>query len=94
MSFLIAGARSAVIHPYFPSSSRMASMRALVIMPRSPTMTILFSPNVPCTASRISVKAAGSAVLPSKTRTATGLPSGSVSRPYSICRLPFLPSRE
>ena len=66
ISFLIAGARSAVIHPYFPSSSRMASMRAVVIMPRSPTITILRSPNSPCTTSRISVNAAGSAVFPSK----------------------------
>ena len=69
-------------------------MRAEVIMPRSPTMTIFFSPNVPCTTPAISVKAAGSAVLPSKTRTATGRPSGSVSSPYSICTLPFFPSRE
>ena len=51
-------------------------MRAEVIMPRSPTMTIFFSPNVPCTTPAISVKAAGSAVLPSKTRTATGRPWG------------------
>ena len=28
------------------------------------------------------------------TRTATGRPSGSVSSPYSICSVPFLPSRE
>ena len=40
------------------------------------------------------VKAAGSPVLPGKTRTATGRPAGSVSSPYSICSLPFLPSRE
>ena len=47
-------------------------MRALVIMPRSPTMTIFFSPNLSCTTPAISVNAAGSAVFPSKTRTATG----------------------
>jgi hypothetical protein len=47
----MAGARSAVIHPYasgraVPSSSWFkAAIRALVIMPRSPTMTILASPN-------------------------------------------------
>ena len=51
-------------------------MRAVVIMPRSPTITILRSPNSPCTTSRISVNAVGSAVFPSKTRTATRLPSG------------------
>jgi hypothetical protein len=94
MSLRMAGARSAVIHPYFPSSSLSALMRAVVIMPRSPTMTILFSPKVSLTAPAISVKAAGSAVFPSNTRTATGRPSGSVSSPYSICTLPFLPSRE
>ena len=90
----MAGARSAVIHPYFPSSSRIASMRAVVIMPRSPTITILRSPNSPCTVSRITVHAVGSAVLPSSTRTATGRPSGSVSSPYSIWMVPFLPSRD
>ena len=34
---------------------------------------------------RSAVNAAGSAVLPANTRTATGRPSGSVSSPYSIC---------
>ena len=63
----MAGARSAVIHAYRPSSSLIASMRALVIMPRSPTMTIFRSPKSSCTAPRISVNAAGSAVFPSKT---------------------------
>ncbi len=63
-------------------------------MPRSPTMTIFFSPKVPLTTPAISVNAAGSAVFPSSTRTATGRPSGSVSSPYSICTLPFFPSRE
>ena len=71
-----------------------ASIRALVIMPRSPTMTILASWNFSRTTLTIWVKAAGSPVSPGKTRTATGLPSGSVSSPYSICSRPFLPSRE
>ena len=69
-------------------------MRAAVIIPRSPTMTILASPNFSRTTSTISVSADGSPVLPGNTRTATGRPSGSVSSPYSICSLPFLPSRE
>ncbi len=90
----MAGAGSAVIHPYVLSSSFSASMRALVIMPRSPAMTIRDSPNLPRTTLTISVNAAGSPVLPGSTRTATGRPSGSVSSPYSICSLPFLPSRE
>lgn len=94
MSFLTAGARSVVIHAYLSSSSFRASMRALVIMPRSPSMTIRFSPKPSCTTFAISMNAAGSAVFPSTTRTVTGRPSGSVSSPYSIWMLPFLPSRE
>ena len=69
-------------------------MRAEVIMPRSPTMTILASLNFSRTTSVIWVSAAGSPVLPGNTRTATGRPAGSVSSPYSICSRPFLPSRE
>ncbi len=69
-------------------------MRAEVIMPRSPTITICCSPNLSRTTRTASVNAVGSPVLPSNTRTATGRPSGSVSSPYSICSLPFLPSRE
>jgi hypothetical protein len=40
------------------------------------------------------MNAVGSAVLPAKTRIATGRAVASVSSPYSICVLPFLPSRE
>ena len=40
-SALIAGARSAVIQSK-PAGARSASMRALVIMPRSPTSTMRF----------------------------------------------------
>src|SRR5262249_40634773 len=35
----------------------------------------------------------GSAVLPSKTRTAKGSPASSVNKPTTIWRLPFFPSR-
>ena len=35
-----------------------------------------------------------SEVFPGNTRTATGLPSGSVSSPYSTCKVPRLRSRE
>jgi hypothetical protein len=66
----------------------------VVIMPRSPTVTNSRNPNFSRTVSTASVKAVGSAVLPAKTRTATGRPSESVSSPYSICGRPFLPSRE
>ena len=57
-------------------------------------MTICASPNLSRTTSAMAVNAAGSPVLPGKTRTATGRPAGSVSSPYSICSFPFLPSRE
>ncbi len=63
-------------------------------MPRSPTMTILARPNFSRTTCTMPVNAAGSPVLPGRTRTATGRPAGSVSSPYSICSRPFLPSRE
>ena len=96
----ICGARSAVIHPKPVAvsgsslSSRKASIRAEVIMPRSPTSTSPVSPNrVPMT-STMSVNATGSAVLPEKIRTATGRPDRSVRMPYSIRGKPFLPSRE
>jgi hypothetical protein len=65
-------------------------MRALVIMPRSPAMTIFSRANFSRTTVTIAVNAAGSAVLPSKTRTATGRPSGSVSSPVLDLRLPLL----
>ena len=78
-----------------PSSSLFsAPMRAEVITPRSPTMTILASPNAFRTTLTIAVNAAGSPVLPPSNRIATGRPAGSVSSPYSICSVPLLPSRE
>jgi hypothetical protein len=57
-------------------------------------MTICASANFSRTTSTMAVNADGSPVLPGKTRTATGRPAGSVSSPYSICSVPFLPSRE
>src|SRR5664280_817877 len=89
----MAGARSAVTQPN-PPSSRSSCTRALVIIPRSPTITMSLSLNVSLTAWTMAVNAVGSAVLPGKTRTATGRPAGSVSSPYSIWGRPFLPSRE
>src|ERR1019366_1707804 len=89
----IAGARSAVTQPN-PPNSRKASTRALVIIPRSPTITMSLREKVSLTACTIVVNAVGSAVLPGKTRTATGRPAGSVNSPYSIWGSPFLPSRE
>ena len=52
------------------------------------------SPKRSRTTSTMVLNAVGSAVLPTKTRTATGRPAGSVSSPYSICGRPVLPSRE
>jgi hypothetical protein len=49
-----------------------AAIRAEVIIPRSPTMTILASLNLSRTTVTIWVNAVGSPVLPGKTRTATG----------------------
>jgi hypothetical protein len=75
-------------------SSLSASMRAEVIIPRSQTRVSWAIPNLVRTTSTASVNAVESAVLPGKTRIATGRPAGSVSSPYSICSVPFLPSRE
>ncbi|VBA47494.1 hypothetical protein LAUMK13_05811 [Mycobacterium innocens] len=69
-------------------------MRAVVIMPRSPTITRLSSVKVACRSATIVVNALGSAVLPGNTRTATGQPCRSPSNPKLICGNPFLPSRE
>ena len=92
-SFLMAGARRQVSHA-IPGISFRALIRALVIIPRSPTMTASVMPNFSRSISTASMKAVGSAVLPGNTRTAAGRPSKSVSSPYSICCLPRLPSRE
>ena len=77
-----------------PGISFRALIRALVIIPRSPTITASVIANFSRTISTASVKAFGSPVLPVNTRTATGRPCWSVSSPYSICCLPRLPSRE
>ena len=68
-------------------------MRAEVIIPRSPTMTRRSRPKRSRTTFTISTKEVGSAVLPGKTRIATGQPAGSVKSPYSIWGFPRLPSR-
>src|ERR1017187_6293480 len=84
----IAGARRAVTQPN-PPRSRSSCTRALVIIPRSPTITMSLSLNVSLTAWTMVVNAVGSAVFPGNTRTATGRPAGSVSSPYSIWGRPF-----
>ena len=89
MSFLIAGWRRQVIHA-IPSSSRRSLIRAVVIIPRSPTMIIFSRANFCRTALTASGKAFGSAVLPANTRTATGRPSLSVEQPVLDLRLAAL----
>ena len=71
---------SAVIQPT-PSILRMASICTLEIMPRSPTMISEAMPKLSRTFSTCGKSVLGSAVLPSKTETATGQPRASVSRP-------------
>ncbi len=93
MSFLIAGWRRQVIHA-IPSIFFRSLIRAVVIMPRSPTITMVASPNVSRTAVTAAGNAAGSEVFPGNTRIATGCPSGPVSSPYSTWARPRLPSRE
>ncbi len=58
-------------------------MRASVIMPRSPTNVIRFSPKRFCTRSSADPTVWGSDVLPANTSTATGTPCGVASRPSS-----------
>jgi hypothetical protein len=87
------GTRSAVTQQY-SLRSRSASIWAQVIIPRSPTITTSVSLKVSLTVCTMALNTVGTAVLSPKTRTATGRPAGSVSRPYSIWGSPFLPSRE
>lgn len=76
-SLLMAGARRAVTHSR-PPSCGWPSIRAEVIMPRSPTMTTPDSPKRSLTLSTSATNAPGSAVLAAKTSKATGRPSASV----------------
>ena len=87
------GARRLVSQPR-PPTCLSAAIRALVIIPRSPTITTSVSPKRSRTVCAEEMKALGSAVLPAKTSTATGRPWGSHVSPYSIWALPVLPSRE
>ena len=77
---LMAGARNAVIQSS-PVPRRSSSMRALVIIPRSPTNTTLDNPNRSLILATWADTVAGSPVLPLKTCTATGQPSLVVSSP-------------
>jgi hypothetical protein len=88
----MSGARSAVIQSR-PAGRRSASIRAAVIMPRSPTSTTRLSWKRWRSFSIWAASVVGSAVLPSNTSTATGQPSAAHSRPKTICGLSRCPSR-
>src|SRR6516165_4463644 len=60
---------------------------------RSPTKVISVTPNRALTLLICAAKVCGSCVLPGKTSIETGWPSSSQSKPRTIWRLPFLPSR-
>src|SRR2546429_381377 len=63
-------------------------------MPRSPTKVIAWTPNLALTLLICVAKVCGSWVLPGNTSIETGWPSSSQSKPMTIWRLPFLPSRQ
>ena len=71
----MAGARSAVIQRKPSTGARSSRIRALVIMPRSPTSTTSLRPKRSRIFSICEATVVGSPVLPSKTSTATGCPS-------------------
>ena len=76
----MAGARSAVIQSR-PAGSSSSLMRALVIIPLSPTSTTWDRPKRCFTFPICADNVAGSAVLPAKVSMATGIPSAVVSSP-------------
>src|SRR5215471_5765631 len=76
----ICGALSAVIQSS-PAGFSSSRMRALVIMPRSPTSTTRDRPKRSLSLSICVANVIGSAVLPSNTSTATGQPSAAHNRP-------------
>ena len=73
--------------------ARSSRMRAEVSMPRSPTRTRRARPKRSRSLSTWVATVFGSLVLPSKTSTAMGQPSGEHSSPKTIWSLSFLPSR-
>ena len=89
-SFLMAGARRQVSHA-MPGISFSALIRALVIIPRSPTMTASVRSNLlPHHLHGLDERLAGSPVLPANTRTATGRPSRVGEQPVLDLRLAAL----
>jgi hypothetical protein len=62
-------------------------------MPRSPQTTTRSIPKRRLIRSSAEGSVLSSWILPSKTSTATGRPSGEQVSPYWICSFPFLPSR-
>ena len=68
-----------------PAGASSSVIRAEVIMPRSPTSATCESLKRRLSLSICSRIVCGSLVLPSNTSTATGVPSGAHSNPYTIC---------
>ena len=64
-----------------PPWSRRVAMAALLIMPRSPTITNCVMPKASRTRAISGLSVVGSAILPSCTVTATGQPRSSVMSP-------------
>src|SRR6516162_1646094 len=85
----ICGALSAVIQSS-PAGFSSLRMRALVIMPRSPTSTTRDRPKSPLSLSICPANVIGSAVLPSKTSTATGQPLAAHNRPLDDLQFALL----
>ena len=75
-----------------PAGSRSCLMRAVVIMPLSPTMAMRSMPKRVRSLATCEATVDGSEALPGNTSTATGQPSAAHSRPKVICSLPLLPS--
>src|SRR5271155_4409440 len=69
------------LHQSSPAGFSSSRMRALVIIPRSPTSTTRDKPKCSLSLSICVDSVIGSAVLPSNTSTATGQPSAAHNRP-------------
>jgi hypothetical protein len=76
-----------------PAGLRSDAIRALVIIPRSPTRTTRWRPKRRLSLATWAASVLGSPVSPSNTSTAIGQPSAAHNSPKTICSLPALPSR-
>lgn len=93
ISLRMAGARSDVTQEDRFAGRMSLRIRALVIIPRSPTRTTRVRPNRGRILATSGATVVGSPVLPSKTFTAIGQPSLLHSRPITIYSFPLFLSR-